>query len=57
MEDLAALIESCSEYCAFLDRRGRVISDEFFVFIPIDLFEIERWGSSVGSGEWEQVGD
>jgi len=29
----------------FLDRRGRVISDEF---IPMGLFEIEGWGSSVG---------
>jgi len=32
----------------FLDRRGRVISDEFFEFIPISLFEVEGWGSSVG---------
>jgi len=32
----------------FLDRRGRVLSDEFFKFIPMSIFEVEGWGSSVG---------
>jgi len=32
----------------FLDRRGRVIRDEFFEFIPMSLFDVEGWGSSVG---------
>jgi len=32
----------------FLVKRGRVLSDEFFKFIPISLFEFEGWGSSVG---------
>jgi len=25
-----------------------VLSDEFFKFIPMSLFEVECWGSSVG---------
>jgi len=32
----------------FLDRRERVISDEFFELIRMGLFEIEGRGSSVG---------
>jgi len=32
----------------FLDRMGRVLSDEFFEFIPMILFEVEGQGSSVG---------
>jgi len=32
----------------FLDRRGRVLRDVFFKFIPMRLFEVEGWGSSVG---------
>jgi len=40
----------------FIDRKGRVLRDEFFEFIPMSLFEVEGRGSSVG-GEWEQVGD
>jgi len=31
----------------FLDRKVRVINDKFFEFIPMGLFEIEVWGSSV----------
>jgi len=31
----------------FLDRRGRVLRDEFFEFFPISLFEVEGRGSSV----------
>jgi len=32
----------------FRDRRGRVLEDEFFEFIPMSLFEVEGRGSSVG---------
>jgi len=32
----------------FLDRRGRVLKDEFFEFIPMSLFEVEARCSSVG---------
>jgi len=32
----------------FFDRRGRVLRDEFFEFIPKSLFEVEDWGLSVG---------
>jgi len=32
----------------FLSRRGRVLSDEFFEFIPMSLFEVEGCSSSVG---------
>jgi len=32
----------------FLDRRGRVLRDEFFEFIPMSLFEVEGRGSIVG---------
>jgi len=32
----------------FLDRRGTVLRDEFFEFIPMSLFEIEGQSSSVG---------
>jgi len=31
----------------FLDRKGRVISDEFLEFKTMYLFETEGWGSSV----------
>jgi len=41
-------IELRSDILHFLDRRGRVLRNEFFKFIPMSLFEIEGWGSSVG---------
>jgi len=31
----------------FLDRRGRVLRDKFFEFIPMSVFEVEGCGSSV----------
>jgi len=32
----------------FLDRRGRVLRNEFFEIIPMSLFEVEGRSSSVG---------
>jgi len=31
----------------FLDRRGRVLRNEFFEFIPMSLFRVEGRGSSI----------
>jgi len=31
----------------FLDRERRVLGDVFFEFIPVSLFEVESWGSSI----------
>jgi len=31
-----------------VDRKGRVLNNEFFEFIPLSLFEVEGRGSSVG---------
>jgi len=50
-------IELCDGYSAFLDRRGRVLSDEFFEFIPMSLFEVEGRGSSNGVANGSRVGD
>jgi len=39
----------------FFDRR-RVISDKLFDFVPMGLYEIEGWSSSVGvvnGSKWE----
>jgi len=40
----------------FLDRRERVLSDEFFEFIPMGLFKIEGWGSSIGITKGSKLG-
>jgi len=39
----------------FLDKRGRVISDEFLEFIPMGLFEVEGWDSSVGVADRSEL--